>query len=173
MKANRKSAIHKTTLCIIIFSIERHQGPFMLTHKTTPFLFCFLLCFSNNIRLSVSNEPAVFSEWCLWQPHYTNRSQELNPNWDWSVSEHIQRVNEPQKARLSVRPGAWFVCTVITPFEAVPRYTKNTHRGFTMGKKDAHLCPTMDFNPSSSIVLFVMMNWTRETSHTWSQQAHS
>lgn len=44
----------------------------------------------------------------------------------------------------------------------------STHKGFTMERtnRDAHLCPTMNSKPSSQIVLFVMISWTRETSQT-------
>ncbi len=39
---------------------------------------CFIpLRFSNTSLPSAWNELSVFSEWCLWQPHYTTRSQEL------------------------------------------------------------------------------------------------
>lgn len=39
-------------------------------------------------------------------------------------TEHIQGANEAQKARLSVRSGARFVCAVITQIAAVPWQTQ-------------------------------------------------
>lgn len=44
----------------------------------------------------------------------------------------------------------------------------STRKGFTMERtnRDAHLCTTMDSKPSSLVLLFVMIGWTRETSQT-------
>lgn len=60
------------------------------------------------------------SEWRLWQPNYTSTSEA------WALTEIDLTLStsresmSPRKARLSVRPGAQFVCSVITQIVAVP-----------------------------------------------------
>lgn len=97
--------------------LQRLQILFMRTHKTSPSLFCPSLLFQY--------QPALCLKWAVcafWMMLVTIslHNQESRTEIDQTLST-FRGVNEPHKARLSVGPGAQFVCTVITPTVAVPR----------------------------------------------------
>ena len=131
----------------------------------------FVPCRLHVSLLSARNELSVFCEGCSWMPHYTSRSQEVRFNWDWSDSEPIHWVNDPRDARLSVQPGVWSVCTLITQI-AVVSWQTQTHWLFSPWRILTKIHTSVkQWTPEVTLYCFVMISWTQETSRISSSRA--
>lgn len=147
----------QTTHTSRIAVIQTLQGLFMLTHKSSQFCFVFL----QPVQYQPSEmEPSVFSEWCLWLPHYTSWSQGLHLNQNWSDSEHIwgsQWARENRTLCFGLAANILH-CNYLDCSRAMEDTVVIHYWG---DEGETYLWPTVDSKPSSPIVLFIMIKWTR------------